>query len=490
MLVDLLLPLAPAVILLLGAFILSVVWGRLPPRRFDVPALIGLVLLMGLFLRFRSVELPVLLSGWNFSTVESVTTLAIQTAPVNLAFLWLTLLILLAISLAWPLFSSGLVGWLAMGAGACLLFVSANRLTIAYMILAFDLFATLYWLRWGEIDLGIARLFLSLATGGSLLLAEAGLEAGLAVALWLRLGFYPLLESLIFHREEFFIYLALSLMAGLYLAGPVLPEAVRWLAVLTLLLNGLLTWLSDNRLSMLIHLALAEISLLLLIPEPGPGLSLAWGGGVVLSLAALWLVEKPDWLAALPAACATLTLAGLPFSLAWPGRNALYGAVGPFILSGVVVAEGLALSGLVLYWRRAWPLARPDLAGWRWLQTPALILVPFLLPGLGPWLLARLGGLAMSPAGWSPAAWPLAVAIGGAIGLDHYRARLLARWPLTFAGVTGRLRAGGRAIPPVLDGAGKILLRGRVLLEGQHYMGWALLIALIGSFIILLGGGS
>ena len=109
-----------------------------------------------------------LLSGWNFSTAQSVAALMVRTDVLGLSFLIPVILALLAVILAFPppparsTNGAGQGALLTLGAGTCLLFVSANGLTIAYAVLAFDVLAAIYWLRRGQIDLSVARLFLGI----------------------------------------------------------------------------------------------------------------------------------------------------------------------------------------------------------------------------------------------------------------------------------------------------------------------------------------
>mgnify|MGYP000178655279 CR=1 FL=1 len=103
--------LAPAVILLLSAFVLSFLIFRLPDhwqnhramRYFLAPSLVGLVGLLFLGIRLTSSEnvasKKLDLSAWNFSAEGTGATLAIQTDEVSLAFLILTSLILLIVIL-------------------------------------------------------------------------------------------------------------------------------------------------------------------------------------------------------------------------------------------------------------------------------------------------------------------------------------------------------------------------------------------------------
>jgi hypothetical protein len=81
------------------------------------------------------------------------------------------------------------------------------------------------------------------------------------------------------------------------------------------------------------------------------------------------------------------------------------------------------------------------------------------------------------------------VTVAGAAVLGYFRDRLASWLPLSPVGLAEFVRLRWLIIwlEQPLNKAGKLLLRVRVILEGQHYMGWALFTALIGALIILLG---
>ena len=150
--------------MLLSAFVLFIVMPFIPAnwtvfRRFVAPVMVGLALLSLLGVRFTvdndSLESGVeLLSGWNFSSSESVAALMVRADSLGMAFLLTVLLLLLGVTLlrsevaitdslhSWR----QMAGWLATGAAACWLFVAANGLTIIYAIMAFDVIVAVYYL--------------------------------------------------------------------------------------------------------------------------------------------------------------------------------------------------------------------------------------------------------------------------------------------------------------------------------------------------------
>ena len=145
MLDSLIAPPVPAVILLLGALGLAIVVPRISTRgsarrrfhEYAAAGVVGLALLSLLGLRVtygrdsRGEGLE-LLSGWNFSTTESVAALVVRADALSLAFLVLILLVLLAVTLLRPVSTTAYddketvsrqSAWLLMGrVPACFLF--------------------------------------------------------------------------------------------------------------------------------------------------------------------------------------------------------------------------------------------------------------------------------------------------------------------------------------------------------------------------------
>ncbi len=534
MFVSYLSPLAPAAVLLLSALILSIILPRLPARwqarpgiqSFGPPVLVGLAVLALFGIRLTMGENATgeglaMLSGWNFSTAESAAALTVRADVLSLVFLILTLLILLPVTLARPTLTPALTeetndrrvaGWLVLGAGACVLFVAANGLTIGYAVLIFDLLTAIYWLGRRQTGLSVARLFLGILTATGLALVTVNTGSGillLGLALWLRLGLYPFIEATLHARWQDYgrlVYLVLSLVVGFYLVirslSQPLPGVVQWFVLMTMLLNGLLTWLTDRRASWLTRLTLTEACLILLVAPLAKGVMIAYAVGLILSLVALWLTPrlgKPQltergwpW-PYLPAVGATLTLAGLPFSLGWLVRSTIYQSL--FLSASttltivVILAEGLALSGLVRYWLM---LGQSEPEDGRWSVAGIVTMVPFLIPGLGPFVLAAITQTELPTTDFDqpPGVWiAITMTVAGAAGLGYFRPQMLNRLkvPPAILAELVRLRWLLTWLEEVLNWADKAVLRVRVFFEGQHYMGWALFAALVGVLIILLG---
>jgi len=532
-------PLAPAAVLLLGAFILPLVALQLASRwraqselrHWSAPVVVGLaaVALAGVRLTFgadAAGEGLELLSGWNFSSADTVAALTIRADALSLPFLLLTILILLAVTLATPLILpappkreenvSDLAIWLVLGAGACFLFVSANGLTLVYAVLGFDVLTMFYWLQRGHRELSIARIFLGLFTIAGLMLASLGPTPGagpgalwLGLALWLRLGLYPFIETNVHGRWQDYgtlAYLALSLVIGVYLAMRVLVQPqtglMPWLFGLFMLLNGLLAWLSDEQPDLLARLLLVGTAFLVLVAPLDQGATTAYSVGLMLSIVVLWITPhlgRPrltegawSW-PYLPAVAATLTLIGLPFSLGWLARTTLYHALllrdNIPLLFLVILSESLALSGLVRYWLLLW---QGDEQSERRSMVGIVVMVPFLIPGLAPLILATLTRTNLPPANFQQEAaivGALVVTILGGFGLGYFRPTLTSRLKIAPFLLADFARLGW-LLPwwaAWLNWLGRFILRIRVILEGRHYMGWALFTALVGILIILLG---
>ncbi len=155
----------------------------------------------------------------------------------------------------------------------------------------------------------------------------------------------------------------------------------------------------------------------------------------------------------------------------------------------VVLAEGLALSGLLRYWRRLWPGVERDT---RRSVAGIVMMTPFLVPGLAPFILAIITRTELPAAGFEQPTGvfvTIGITIIGAAGLGYFRTQIIKRLkisPPLLAEIL-RLRWLLYWLEVSLNRVGKAILRLRVFLEGQHYIGWALFAALVGVLIILLG---
>jgi hypothetical protein len=258
-------------------------------------------------------------------------------------------------------------------------------------------------------------------------------------------------------------------------------------------------------------------------------------GALGLSAARLGRPERRRpgrWWAYLPPLLATASWAGVPLTLGWAGRGALYQATwaagAPGTLALVVVAEGAALAALYRYWQRC---LRPDaplspspyedrLSGGSWPGGPkwlrgvdsrawltmaaTLACIPLLIPVL------RLPSAGVPPALANPppllsAAAGLAGALLWAFFLGYGRRRLLAGMPWSPHTLARGLRLGWLVGGPkpapaapfgpgwplgglghALERLGHLFLRIRTVIEGEHYLAWAILLTLALVLVILL----
>lgn len=525
-------PLAPAYLLLLGATLVLVVGPTLAPRRRHglLAAISGLAVLSLVFSRSgypADVSLVHVLVEW-----QGQPALAMR-VPAFEPFLWGMMVSVLAISLAgWEgmdevsLLDQAM--FFALAAAACGLVLAGNFRTLAFALLLFDVSAALLALNAnlprpavGRLLLGVlsSSVVMTLAQGRDYLSAQPS-ELGylFSLTVWLRLGLYPLIES---EAHENFSwpmqlgFFAINLAVGLYLVPVRSAPWLVWLAGVTSLLHGGLAWLETDRQRGLAHLGYALAGGILTV-------SLAVGGGLGVMAAALSTLTgvvvlgltparlgRPDWAHPLrlwpylPPLLATLSLVGAPFTLGWEGRGALYqatwGAGLPGTLAAIVVAEGAALAALYRYWRLLLfgPPTQSELGapakgtkegetreGLIWRSAGAAVAsLPFLIPVLGPRLLLMVGSsasldtaLPSSPALSAPLG--LVGSLLWAMFLGYGRRRLLGALPFSVRGLMAVLRLGWlvRSLARALDTLSRILLRLRAVIEGQHYLAWAILL--------------
>jgi hypothetical protein len=534
-------PLAPAYLLLLGAVIILIVGPVLAPRRrYWLAVVVSALAVLCLFLVGSGypadVELVRVLVKWLGKPA-----LALRVPPFE-PFLWVMMLSLLAISVAargvierLPVLDQAML--LALAAAACGVVLAGNYRTLAFTLFLFDATAALFALVGRRPDQAVARLLLgvlssavvvALAQGTDHLTAHPlALGGFFSLTLWLRLGLYPLVEA---EAPVGFLpplrlgWGVINLAVGLYLVLAGVVPWVAWLAGVTMLLHGLLAWLEPSRERALAHASQALAGGILLMAAVVNNTS-----GVVaasMSILAAWValgltaprLSRPDashpwrlW-AYLAPLLATVSLVGVPFTLGWEGRGVLYQltweAGAPGALTLIIVAEGAALSVLYRYWRRLLPgtpaVMEPSPGSgeipatsfqkkegreqgerevWRWLGA-SLAAIPLLIPLVGPrWLLSAAPSASVSTAVGSQ---PLSALLGltgsllWALFLGYGRRRLLDAMPFSRDALARALRLGwllvglGRA----LDTLARVLLRIRAVIEGEHYLAWAILLAL------------
>jgi hypothetical protein len=531
-------PLAPAAVLLLSAFVLFGIIPHLPApwrdwsglKYVSAPVLVGIALGSLLFIDYDlhiGEQRLVVLSGWNFSSADSAALLTIRADSLSMSFLIVTLLAMLAVALLDIEFSdnagsrsnqSGLVDWLMMSAAMCVLFVSANGLTIAYTIIVFDVVAALAWVRKRQLNLAVARLFLGILTATvSMLVTALADQSSVPVALfagitlWLRLAIYPFVEmglSRQWSSRDRLAYISLTTLVAMYLCARTvdqpLPIVIQWVTVITMLVASILSWLKvgfenlRTQQSSLLWLFLIEAQLVLLVAPLTTATTITFAVGFSLSFVALWVTPalgRPRFSETawswpyLPALFASLVLIGIPYSLGWPMRESIYQTffgIDQIVFTGLLfIAESLALSGLVRFWKIVW-------SGNEMNQRRSIIgimaMVPFLTPVLGLFILygvTQIEALLTTVISVGTLVYILGLA-GAAFGAEYHQFRILAPIDGSQLPIARYCGAVVVQIETVANGLSKFVLRGQIVLEGQHYLAWAIFAALLGALIILL----
>ena len=396
--------------------------------------------------------------------------------------------------------------------------------------MAFDIVVAFYYLSHQHTNLATARLLLSVITAAGIILATlsssifgvSGLFV-LGLVLWLRLGFYPLIETThqtSWRDDERLATFGMSLAVSIYLVlrtvSDSLPRVIYGLIVITMLLGGILVWLTQTRTgeqdtfnetpnqkrALLLTRLVIVVSLLTLLTVPLPtSTGIAFSIGLILSLMALWVTPalgRPrlgegawSW-PYLPAVCATLTLLGFPFFLGWFANifvySALFGIDSWAILGLTVLAQALALSGLVYYW---FILINGNERSNRRSVVGIIAMVPFLTPGLGPFILSAVADINMSAVNLYNPSEAVAVLMSIAVlavVLGYYKDAIVTRLniPVDFVVKGAQLGWLINGFETGFDWIGRSVLRVEVVLEGQHYIGWGIFTALVGTLIILL----
>jgi hypothetical protein len=534
-------PLAPAYLLLLGAVIVLTVGPTLAPRRrYWLAVVVSALAVLSLFFvgsgYSADVQLVRVLIEWLGKPA-----LALRVPPFE-PFLWVVMLSLLAISVAergvierLPVLDQAML--LALAAAACGVVLAGTYRTLAFALFLFDATAALFALAGRRPGQAVGRLLLGVLSSAAVVALARGtdhltayplaLGGFFSLTLWLRLGLYPLVEAeapLGFLPPLRLGWGVINLAVGLYLVLAGVAPWVAWLAGVTTLLHGLLAWLEPSRERALAHAGHALAGGILLMAA-----LVTHASGVVaasMSILAAWValgltaprLSRPDashpwrlW-AYLAPLLATVSLVGVPFTLGWEGRGVLYQltweAGAPGALTLVVVAEGAALSVLYRYWRRLLrstpAVVEPspgsgevpatsaqrkesrgqgDMEAWRWLGA-SLAAIPLLIPLIGPrWLLIAVPsasiGTAVGPRSLSTLLG-LAGSLLWALFLGYGRRRLLDTMPFSRDALMSALRLGGllAGLGRALDTLGRVLLRIRAVIEGEHYLAWAILLAL------------
>ena len=521
-------PLTPAILFLLGALAATLVPTQAgnSDKAAKIKSTIGLTVTALVFgtlatriifrLTSSTADPPIIFSPWG--TGASLST---RMDGMGVAFLFIPTL--LVIASFWPRRAQNYALLLALAGAASVVFVAANGISFSYALLAFDALGALYWLLRQRPNLALARLFLAIFTTASLMLtglistAQTG-GALLSFALWLRIVAFPFQEQMTNdkgpalslskgQRTDLMLWLALSTAVGVYTAGrfltAALPLAIQILTLAGILLTAWLAWLNGSegqeRQSKLLRMISTQPALALLIAPLSAQATITLALGYTLALGTLWLtprVGRPDfserhwlWVYAAPI-LATLSLAGVPYTFGWAAHQEIYARLFKHqqaLLGVLIAAEGIAFSALYPYWKTL--LSGKDKKNTA-LWTALILTIPFLLPGVAGLTFSVITGLQFG--GNAPSTglvgmslglmWLLAFLFG--IG----RKRLL-RWlnispralevPLTLTWLWPFLQRG-------LGALGFITLQFKAVFEGGHYLGYALLVALIGLLVMML----
>ncbi len=546
-------PLAPACLLLLGALLFPTLGQLLAARyrRWTALSLVvlSLICLLALFFVHPSIAAgehffltqgrSVVLTDWLH-----VPGLVLHPAIFNV-YSWalvLSLLAMLSATRKWSLATVHTVAALfAIVATGCLVVLSGNIPLLAVSLFAFDGAVAVLFLALEQPELAVRRLLLAVLSAGAIMVlsqlatpAQNGtiwLGSVFSFVIWLRIGLYPLFESRTATGSPGAVgagWLAVNLVVSLYLLSTGVAGWIVWPMVFAVVVHGLLAWLEPARGRALVHAVHAMAGIVVTaVAVGGPSAVYIEGdyltigaAALLLPLALLALAVTPHRLGPLlpgkdshdaakaawrfvPPAFATLALLGLPATLGALSMDTAYGrlwAAGrPLVGLLVTVGLGAAWAALYRYWRHLVEPARDGNAdGVQKLELgavgAAIAVTPFLIPLAGKYVLDRLyaGG------GSAPANVPSSGAWLGLVGalllgllLGYGRTRLMAGWPLGRPACRRWLRLEW-LLGRLADGAswlGRIILRVRFVVEGEHYLAWAIFFLLCTGLLVLVYAG-
>ena len=508
-LVDSITPLAPLYVLLLGAVLLlalgPAVTARLRSWAFVVINATALAAILWVS-RGNLLFLPNFSSPAIHSLLEwpDGTVLAFYVTPSTFLVVGM-FLALLSAALAGHDFHtrvtvSGQVLLLVLAAAAYGVLMAGTCRTLAMAILIFDGVVALWWMARNEPRYAVARLWLGVITATGVMLASLEntrlqpdtmpANTLLTLAIWLRLGLYPLFESDTLPHSIPSIRLAWvmqHLAVSLYGLMWDISPWVAWPALATALLHGVLAWVEPRREQRLVHAAFASSGALLAVVALGGRESLWSSAPVVLMLSWLVLTMIPTSLGRLfgsvlqsmgylPPIVATLSLCallviGAPshegfFDTAWNGG-------GPAATALLVITLGGALSAVYQFWQEALGVVPDPASPSRWraagigVATFALV-PPYFTVWFSPLSVPYHAGTWIGLLG--AALWAISLGYGrrglcllGEEGVQRFAMQLRMKW----------LLAAGRQLLETVSGC---LLRVRAVIEGEHYLAWALLV--------------
>ncbi len=372
--------------------------------------------------------------------------------------------------------------------------------TLAIAILAFDCGVALWWMARNEPRHAVVRLLLGVVTATGVMFS--GLEniisqpnamfpnALLTLAVWLRLGLYPLLESETSVHSLPSIRLAWMmqhLAVGLYSVMWGVSPWVVWPTLITALLHGTLAWVEPGREQRLMHAAFASSGILLIVVAL-EGRDALWSGApIVIMLAWLVLTMIPTSLGPLfssvvqsigylPPVVATLSLCALlVVGAAGHGSflDSFWNDGGPVATALLVIALGGVLSSIYQFWHEASGKVSVPSPPSRWRAVGIgiatfMLVLPYLTMWWRPLPISYHAGTWIGLSG--AALWAISLGYGrrvlhllGEEGEQRFVMQLRMRW----------LLEAGQQLIGTMSGW---LLRVRAVIEGEHYLAWALLL--------------
>lgn len=519
--IDQITPLAPAYWLLFGAFLILAMSPIVAARlRYNI--VLVTVLMAGL-------TVLVISFGAHAANEQDLRVLVewlgqpalVLVGSVGQPLVWTLLVWLLAVNLAWhesadlcPALDQTLLLMLSAAAYGLMLAGSYRTLAPAWLVL--QVVAALFFLAHAQSDRAVARLLLGVLGTAAIMLGgdrdlvrDSSLHLGdfFLLIIYLQLGLYPLLESAEVPGAVPAIRLAwtgINLLVGVYIMSTIPASWIAWPAAVTSLLHGLLAWLESSRERALAHAAYCLIGGLLVTVALGNDSFVARSASVGVLMAWLALsvtctrLGSSAWVAPisavsrylnyLPPLLASLIWLGIPLSPGWAARVALYRVIwnngGPFMLAVVSVGQGAALSVLYRYWRSLAHRETAQQSGFWQMLAASLATFPWLIP----WLAEQVWGST-----YATALVPQDIDIGLVEGLSlagvwlwliflgHGRdwvLKLLIDVPQS--ALLAWLRAGwlcGR-LARTLDVGSRVVLRVRVIVEGEHYLAWAIVLTI------------
>ena len=540
-------PLVPVLILMVGAAIAGIVARFRPPRERDALALLmaGGACVCALLLTHHPAS-RIVISPWQSLTLFE-SQLAYTTKGLAAPFALLTGLVCLAIVLSLSKWQRGnddngdrllYPAVFAVSAAGLSFVYSANLITLCLTWAFLDL--SLLFLVVGQKRNQAASgtqgraLMLSSLTGMSLVVAALLLDGHglspvlvpslLLVAALVRVSFYPMHFWMLTDAETGLpanallqtvsIATGLSLLARLQeFSSQGLPYQSQLIHIssLALLATALCAWTEQDRRKAISCVAINQVALTVLsvaVAGPQAQSSLLWSAislALCLSLLNLWLPERVGryglW-SKVPVSLVIASLMGLPFTMGFLGRIALYRSLftlgQPYLWGLSVVADTILFAAL---FRIGADLAQCSMLNTQFsLWVPRLagaivLTVPLVLLGIHPPLARFLAADMDLPAVaeligkadialWAALFLPL---VGGYL-LHRGQKATLEQSVAFWKGLSALLGLDWlhRWLWRVIWGIGAVLRGLAQVIEGEGYLGWTLLLAFI-AFLLLSG---